>query len=154
LTDGTTAIALKKVVVASRPLVNAEVELVAATGINEAGDLLVTRFSELRAGQVGDAYYRPTKLPLNTAKATVYQAQAAELKKVTLDEARRLIQAPTLVVVACRHIRMSAHQSHELWTEMGLPTPDGQAARQTFARVVRPGTLVFVLSGRENVVAP
>jgi hypothetical protein len=154
LTRGETAILLKKVLVATRPLVNAEVELVAATGITDAGELLVTQFAELRAGRTGDIYFRPVDRSLQTGQATIFQAQRAGLKKLSVDQARRLIQKPTPVVIAYRQIHVSAYQSHELWTELGQPTPDSEAARQTFARIVRPGTLVFILPGRENIPVP
>ncbi len=34
------------------------------------------------------------------------------------------------------------------------PEPDSEAVLKTFTRVLRPGTLVFVLSARENVLPP
>lgn len=148
------AISLRKVLVARRPLVNAEVELVAARGISDAGELLVTQFAELRAGRAGDAYFRPMDRSLQTGQATIFRAQRTGLKKVSVDEARRLIQKPTPVVIAYRQIGMPAYQSHELWTELAQPAPDSEAARQTFAQIVRQGTLVFVLPGRENIPLP
>jgi hypothetical protein len=37
---------------------------------------------------------------------------------------------------------------------MGAPAPDSDAVVQTFARLLKPGTLIFVLSARENVPVP
>ncbi len=148
------AISLKKQLVATRPLVNAHVELILATGINDGGDLLLTEFHELRAGQAGAAYFQPVKRSLHTGQATIFQVQQTGSKRVTVDEARGLIREPTPVVVTYRQIRMPANQLHELWTNLGQPTPESEAARQTFARIVRPGTLVFILSPHNNVAAP
>jgi hypothetical protein len=77
------------------------------------------------------------------------------LKNVTVEEARGLIRRTTPVVVAYRQDdRPSPHQLHELWKEMGPPRSDGEAVRQTFSRAFRPGTLVFILSARENAPVP
>jgi len=59
------------------------------------------------------------------------------------------------VVVTYRHDdRPSPLQLYELWKDMGSPVPDSAAVSQTFARLLRPGTLVFILSARENVPEP
>lgn len=137
------------------PLANVRVDLVAATGINATGDLLVTEFTTLRAGRAGATYFWPMKWPLKTKQATVLLVQEAGCRQVTLDEARRQIREPTLVVVAYRHDeRPKRHQLHGLWKEIGPPAPDSETVSRTFSRILRPGTLVFVLSARENVVEP
>ena len=156
LTDGDKVpVVLQKHRVAENPLANARVELVTATGINDAGDLLVTEFTVLRAGRVGATYFQPENRSLKTKQATVFLVQEAGVKKVTIDEARRLIRESTPVVVSYRQDdRPSPHQFHELWKDMGPPPPDSEAARQIYSRILRPGTLVFVLSARENVPVP
>ena len=134
------------------PLANAQVDLVAATGFNDAGDLLVTEFTMLRAGRAGATYFEPMKWSLKTKQATVLLVQEAGCKKVTLDEARRQIREPTLVAVAYRHDdRSKRQQLHRLWREKGSPTPDSETVSRTFSRILRPGTLVFVLSARQNL---
>jgi hypothetical protein len=156
LTDGDrTTITLQRLHVVQKPLANAQVEFVAATGINDAGDLLVTKFTVLRAGRTGTTYYRPEKQLLSTKQATVLLVQETGLKKVTIEEARRLVgKAPPVVVAYRQDDRPSPPPSHELWKDLGSPLPDTEAVGQTFARVLRPGTLVFVLSARENVPRP
>jgi hypothetical protein len=145
------AITLQKLHVVQKPLANAQVELVAATGINDAGDLLVTRFTVLRAGRAGATYFQPDKQLLRTRQATVLLVQETGLKKVTLEEARRLVRkAPPVVVTYRQDDRPSPPPSHELWKDLGSPLPDSEAVGLTFARVLRPGTLVFVLSARER----
>jgi hypothetical protein len=149
------SISLRKRHAAHNPLANVGVELVAATGINDAGDLLVTEFSVLRAGQAGAVYFEPHNRALNTKQATVLLVQETGLKKLTVDEARGLIRESTVVVVAYRQDdRPSPHQFYRLWKEMGSPRPDSEAVWQTFSRILRPGTLVFALSARDNVPVP
>jgi hypothetical protein len=137
------------------PLADVRVNLVAASGINAAGDLLVTEFTMLRAGQAKVTYFEPTHWPLKTKQATILRVQEAGCRQLTLDEARRQIREPSLVVVAYRRDdRPKRHQLHGLWKDIGPPAPDSDAVLQTFSRILRPGTLIFVLSARENVVEP
>lgn len=149
------SISLYRHPVAQRPLANAQVEIVAATGINDAGDLLVTEFTILRAGRIGATYLHPVNRSLKTKQAIVLVVQQTGWKKITVDEARRLIREPTPVVVAYRHDdRPSQHQLHRLWKELGSPAPDSEAVSRTFSRILRPGALVFILSATENVPQP
>jgi hypothetical protein len=149
------AIALQRHPVAHNPLANAQVELVTASGINEAGDLLVTEFTVLRAGRAGATYYQPEARKRSTKQAAVFVVREAGLKKVTVDEARRLLGEATPVIVTYRHDDRPPPQSlHELWKEMGSPDPDSEAVGRTFARLLRPGSLIFVLSARENAPQP
>jgi hypothetical protein len=148
-------ITLQRVRVAQKPLANAEVELVAATGINDAGDLLVTELTELRAGRAGATYFQPQKRSLKTKQATVLVVQEIGCKKIRLAEARKLIRESMPVAVTYRHDdRPAPDQLHLLWKVMGPPAPDSDVVAQTFARTLRPGTLVFILSARENVAMP
>jgi hypothetical protein len=156
LTDGgKVSISLQRRPVAQNPLANAQVEFVAAAGINDAGDLLVTEFTELQAGQAGATYFQPENRSLKTKQATVFLVQETGLKKVTVNDARGLIRESTPVVVTYRpDDRTSPAQAHELWKEMGALMPDRDAVQQTYSRILKPGTLVFVLSARENVAQP
>lgn len=148
-------ISLTRIRVARDPLGNAQVEFVAASGINDAGDLLVTAYAALRAGQTGTTYHRPENRSLKTKQATVHLVQESGSKKITVDEARGLIRESTPVVIAYRDDnRRRSHQFHKLWKETGSPMPDSEAVWRTFSRILRPGTLVFVLSARENVPQP
>jgi hypothetical protein len=153
--SGDFSVALQRRRVVENPLANAQVEFVAASGINNAGDLLVTEFTVLRAGRAGATYFQPENRSLKTKQSTILLAQETGLKKVTVDEARGLIRESRPVVVAYRHDdHLSPHQLHELWKDMGSPVPGCEAVSQTVARIVRPGTLVFILSSRENVPRP
>jgi hypothetical protein len=59
------------------------------------------------------------------------------------------------VAVAFRHDdRPAPERWHWLWKVTGAPTSDSDAVRQTLSRTLRPGTLVFILSARENVAVP
>jgi hypothetical protein len=147
-----TPIYLQRVPVQQDAFANVQVELVAATGINKAGELLVTEFTELRTGRTSVSYFQPRARALKTRLGSVWMVQRSGLKQLTLAEARDRIRAPTPVVVAYR--QASRTQRHSLWKESGPPQPDSEAASRTLLRTLRPGTLVFVLSARENVPVP
>jgi hypothetical protein len=136
-------------------LANAQVELVTAEGVNKAGDLLVTEFSELEAGRVRETYFELRKRSLKTQKATVLVVQKTGCKRISLDEARSLIRRPIPVVITYRQDdRRPSDQWYHLSKEMGAPAPDGEAVGRTFSGVLQPGTLIFVLSAKENVPMP
>jgi hypothetical protein len=139
------------------PLANVAVDFVTAAGINAAGDLLVTEFSTFRVVRDDATYFHPENRSLKTKQATVLLVQETGLKKVTIDEARKLVGKSTPVVVTYRHDEKPAAQfrdDFELSKEMGPPLPDSKPAGQMFARILRPGTLVFILSARENIPQP
>jgi hypothetical protein len=149
------SIFLKKRHTVDNPLANAKVELIEATGISETGDLSVTEYTVLQAGRVGTTYFQPQNRSLKTKQATVFVVQDTGLKKITIGDARGLIRKPMPVMVAYRQDnRPSPNQPHELWKEMGPPVPDNEAVGQTFSQILRPGTLIFVLSASENVPQP
>jgi hypothetical protein len=144
-------VAFRKHPVTKAPLANVRVEFVLATGINGNGDLLVTEYTVLRVGQVGATFFQPEERCLKTKQATVLLVQETGRKKVTVDEARRLIREATPVVVAYRHDeRPAVPQPDTLRQGLGPARPGSEAVARTFARALRPGTLVFVLSRREN----
>ena len=141
--------------VAQTPLANTQVEFVAATGINDAGDLLVTEFTVLQANQTDATCFQPVNRSLKTKQATVLLVQQNGFKKVTVDEARGLLRESTPVVVAYRYDeRPSGEPSYRLWNDMGPAAPDSEAVSQTFSRILRPGTLVFIVSASESVPQP
>jgi len=145
---------LQKIPVVQNPLAGAEVEFVAATGIIDAGDLLVTDVHEIRAGRAGETYFEPRKRSRKSKQATALLVQDAGCQKITIDEARKLIREAMPVVVTYRHDeRPAPDQMHPLWTE-GPASPDSDAIWRTFSRTLRLGTVVFILSARENMVRP
>jgi hypothetical protein len=151
LTAGNASVTLEKYPVARDPLADARVEFVTATGINGAGDLLVVEYTVFGVGQGKATYFQPEKRCLKTKQGTVLLMQETGWKKVTVDEARQLIREATPVVVAYLHDECPpGNPSDTLRKGMGPARPDSEAVARTFARVLRPGTLVFVLSLREN----
>lgn len=132
------------------PLANVKIEFVAAIGMNDAGDLLVTDFLVHRAGQSEATDLALARRPLSTKQAAMFLTQESGLKKVSVDEARRLIHDPTPIVVAYRpNDRPSPLPSSGLWKET-----DSKAVGRTISRVLRPGTLVFVVPERARVIPP
>jgi hypothetical protein len=141
--------------VAQVGMANAAVQLLPAAGINGDGDLLVTEFVRVRAGQAGETLFEPSERKLKTATATILVVQEAGLKKINVDEARRLIRGATPVAVAYREPdRAFGNQQHKIWNQVGPVLPDSEAVARTFSRLLRPGTLVFVLAATENAPVP
>jgi hypothetical protein len=139
------------------PLANAQVELVPAKEINDKGELIIRVFNSLRTGKDGGTFFEPWERKLKTKQATIYVAQESGLKKIAIVEARKLIREPTPVLLAYRQEERPAlpgNQMYQLWTVMESPTPNTEAVLRTFSRLVRPGTLVFILSARENIPEP
>lgn len=154
LTDGEgVSTVLKRQLVVQDPRANVQVELVAATGINDAGDLLVTEFTVLQTGGRG-AYFQPQPRTLNTRQAAIFQVQQTSLKKITVDEARGLLREATPVAVAFRSADPPPQSHHELWSAVGPPMPDSPAVARTLHRMLRPGALVFVFPASEQLPLP
>jgi hypothetical protein len=123
------------------PLSEVKVEFLAAIGMNSAGDLLVTDFSVHRAGRSAEIAPALARRRLRTKQADVFLVQESGLKKVKVDESRQLLHDPTTVLVAYRpDDRPSPLFSSRLWQER-----DSEAVGRTVYRVLRPGTLVFVV---------
>jgi hypothetical protein len=149
------SITLQRYRVAENPLANAKVDFVMAAGINDAGDLLVTEFTEVRAGRSGATYHHPENRTLTTRQSTVLLVEETGITKITIREARGLIRDPTPVLVTYKpDDQPPPPQPHELWKDIGLASPDGEAVSRTLLRIARPGTLIFILSSRENRPQP
>ncbi|QEH35421.1 hypothetical protein OJF2_39730 [Aquisphaera giovannonii] len=146
---------LRRVRVAPEPMADVRVELATATGIDAQGRLLATGYTVLRAGRLREMYHRPYDAPRSTARGYAYLVGEEALGEITMDEARRRIRGETPVVIAYRpDDRPSPRLDGTLWQDAGPAPPDGEAVRRTLAAVLRPGTLVFVLSAADNVPVP
>jgi hypothetical protein len=142
---------------ASVPLADAAVEFAVATGINDAGDLLVTKVTALRAIRDGATFFESSEQKLKTKQAAVFVADESGLKKISTDDARRLIRGPTPIVVAYRneqHADARGDALYRLWTANGSADADSNSVMRSMSRVLRPGALVFVLSAKENAPVP
>jgi hypothetical protein len=134
---------------------NCQVELVTAERINEAGELLVTEYTQFLVGQAAKPYFQASKRALKTSKATILLIEGTGYKKVDIAQARKLLRSPMPVAVLYRHEDRPGAQA---WTALqkyaGSPTPDNEVVWETLARTLRAGTLVFVLSAKDNVPQP
>lgn len=133
----------------SNPLAGVSVEILAAIGTNDAGELLVTDFEVHRASRSGEATLAFARRPLNMKQGTMFLMQEGGLKKVDMDEVRRLIHGTTTVVVAYRPDDRPSLPLRERWQET-----DSQAVARTISRVLRPDTLVFVVPQSAKVPPP
>jgi hypothetical protein len=149
------AIKLQRYRVADKPFANAKVEFVEASLINQAGDLVITEFIELRAGRAATVYLHPETRSLKTRQSTVLVTQETGARRITIDEARAMVHPGSPVVLAYLHNdEPPPNQPQILWKAMGSPSPESVAVLRTLSRVVRPGTLIFILSARENIPQP
>jgi hypothetical protein len=148
-------ISFQRVDTVKNPLANSQFELVTATGMDEAGNLIVTEFSVLQAGHADRAYYQPERRARSTKEATIFLVQENGSTELTVDEARRRIREPVPVAIAYRQEdQAQAQQLHQLWKNVGAAAPDSEAVRRTLSRVLRPGTLVFILAASERIPQP
>ncbi len=66
-----------------------------------------------------------------------------------------MIHAGAPVVLAYVHNdEPPPNQPHILWKEMGPPRLESVPVLRTLSRIVRPGTLIFILSAQENIPRP
>lgn len=151
--DGVLVI-LKQETVDPNPLANVSVDLVSAEEITPSGDLRVTEHSSLKVVHSEVPYFQPESRILKTSHSAVLQVQETGVRKLTIQEARRVLDKSTPVAIAYRRDDTEPQSYHQLWKSMGSAAPDGEMAARTLSRMLRPGTLVFVLSARENVPVP
>ncbi|MGC3967539.1 MAG: hypothetical protein QM775_09265 [Pirellulales bacterium] len=141
--------------VIERPTAGAQAEFVSAAGINDAGELLVTDLTELRTGRSGASFFEPRERTLKMSQGRILLVKDVGVKEVHVAEARRLLGPSTPVVVTYRHDeRPQGEQSDRLWSDIGSPQPDGEAVGRMLERLLKPGTLVFILSAGENAPRP
>ena len=143
---------LLRVTVQQQPLANASVECVLATGINDSDDLLITRYSVLNAAKIEAKYYEPHNQAIPTKDAAIFHVQEGELKKVTVDQARRLLNKQTPVVLTYREDQKA--QPSEIWQDTGSAPPDSEPVCKTFAQTLKTETLVFVFSSKSAMIVP
>ncbi|HKD36107.1 MAG TPA: hypothetical protein VKB78_04880 [Pirellulales bacterium] len=149
------AIALERIRTSQKPVANVEVELVAADEITSSGDLIVSEFTKLRVGRIGATYYEPSSRTLKTKNAAILLVEESDCKKINVADARSRFKRSTPVAIAFRpENRPNPNPLHQLWTEVGPAAADDEAARQTLAKTLRPGTLVFVFDASEKVPVP
>ncbi len=148
-------IILRRYTTAEKPFANVKVEFVEASSINDSGDLVVIEFTELRAGRAAAVYLHPESRSLKTRRSTVLVTQETGARRITIDEARGMLHPGSPVVLAYLHDdEPPPNQPHILWKEMGPPRVESVAVLRTLSRIVRPGTLIFILSAQENIPRP
>jgi hypothetical protein len=139
------------------PLANAQVELIEASGVNEAGNLVLTGVTVLQAGRPGTTFYQanPETRPLQDAK--VLLVEAAAVKEIKLEEVRKLFRGPTPIVLVYRpedRVLPFGGGKTGLWKAKGAAQPESAAVRKTFGKLLRPGTLIFVLPTAASLPLP
>lgn len=152
--DNGIAVSLERYGVPHTAPVNLKADLVPAT-IDDAGNLVVTEFTELHARSSEARLFRPHSRTIKTADATVMRVDQDRLSTITVNEARQAIPEGAPVVVIFRPVaNVSTPYDPSLLESSGLPAPTGASAMQTLARILRPGTLVFVVPNEEQLIPP
>lgn len=134
---------------------NATVEFVQANELTEAGELSVTQFTALQTNHPGAEFLSAVTQNMILKKPVILLVQENDCKTLTLAAARERITKPTLVALTYRKITSPlADSGHELWKQVGPPSPLSDAVRETLSKTLRPGTLVFIVSGIEQMPVP
>lgn len=156
LTDGGgREIVLQRRHVVPRPAANTRAELVTVTGLTAAGELTIVEYGALAVGDSGVTFYEPRERTLTMRGASAWLAGEEGVSEITLEDARGRLREPASAVILYHADDVPpADGSYTLWRDLGPPAADSEAVRQTLGRVVRPGTLVFVVSARENIPRP
>jgi hypothetical protein len=154
---------LSRVNVEERPLAQTGLEFGAAKGITASGDLLLTRFAELDLTQGGPPLYQPTnstvplhhrtRAGLSSEDAVVFLVHERRTDKITIDHARALLNNQTNLVCLTHRRALEIRvndprfnpKTNERWKASDTPDPASPAVSETFTRLLKPGTLVFVL---------
>jgi hypothetical protein len=135
-------------------LANTELEIVTANGIDDAGNLLVTEFTVLKRDEAEGFYFNPHdgKRPIKDVNVLLVQRDG--LKKISVNQARAVIHDPMPVAITYRPHEPPLPPElggGELFKDFGRAQPDSDAVLKTLSRVLRPGTLVFVLSAPRRI---
>lgn len=156
ITDGQNpSLTLIKRQLERNPSVDIRIELMSADGINEQGDLMVTQFTELKFGRFARTDHESSRLTLKTKGGEVFLVENTEMKKLSIDVARKQLKPATVVGVAFQVQRgpMAVPGIAEE-VRLGPPRPEGEAGLKTIAKALRPGTFVFILPSQSLVAEP
>lgn len=149
------AIELNKVPLQTKPLVKVRMDILIAEGINEAGRLLTTEQSVVKVGRSTSIRYEASTVARKIDPLLIFVTGEDGMKKVSVDEARKLLKPSTPVAMAYRET-----DDQMLKWDIGLrhfqgaATPESDAGLQTLARALRPRTLVFVVSDLQALPEP
>lgn len=141
---------LARIAVASPPLANVAVEFVTAEQIDKSGNLRITRLQSRRVASLKVEYFEPQSLNYSTKDASVFRIEKRELKQITIDQARQLLNKPTPIVLTFRNDTSPPDQPGQ---DPIAAQPDSEPSHAMLKSLLGDGTLVFVLPP-ERVPAP
>ncbi len=137
---------LSRIAVSSAPRASVAVEFVITEGINDSGNLQILRTRSRHVASLNAEYFEPERLNYSIKDASIFRLEKQELKKLTVDQARPLLQKPTPVVLSFRHIReLPPQRPEELARHLGPAQPDSEPGLGMLKSLLADGTLVFVL---------
>jgi hypothetical protein len=147
-------LSLKRIAVKQAPFANLNVHFETARGIDTEGNLLVTTYDTIQVGDRGPELHAPFSSVRVLANANIYQVEENGAKEITVEEVGRLLGNPTPVVVASRGARKAKPRGWDLSNRLGKLHADSEAGLKTLTRLLRPGTLVFVLPDTKRILPP
>lgn len=135
-----------RVAVSSPPRASVAVELVIAEGINDSGNLQIMRTRSRHVASLNAEYFEPERLNYSINDASIFRLEKRELKKLTVDQVRPLLQKPTPVALSFRHSReLPLQRPDERTRHLGAAQPDSEPGLAMLKSLLADGTLVFVL---------
>jgi hypothetical protein len=152
--DGRRAVQLHRHRTIAAPLVAIDAELVFVDGIDDRGALVVKESTRLR-GRSCSIHHEPRERTVTLAGAAILRIEDDDARQIGLDKARQLLTGLTAAVIVYRQPESPPIDSwRTLWKSVPPERVDGNAARQTYLRTLRPGTLVFVVAAEESAPQP
>ena len=146
---------LTRVTVKETPFADINVDFEMARGVDGEGNLLATKFSAIRVGDRGPELPSRVSFARPLRNAHIYRVEENGAKKTTVEEVRRLLREPAPVVIASRSARNGTPMvDWRLSKKLGTLHPDSEAGLKTLTRLLKPGTLVFVVPEAERVPIP
>lgn len=156
LTDSeNVAIELHKVPLQSKPLVSTHIDIVIAEGFNKDGRLLTTEQSPVKVGRSTSIRYSSSAIARKLDESAIFVTGEDTMRKISIDDARKLLKPSTPVAIAYRSTDSQVPKiTIGLREFQGIPQPDSDAGLGTLTRMLRPGTLVFIVDTQLAIPEP
>ncbi len=149
------SVAMDRVEFEPSPAANLNVSFETASGIDDEGNLLVTTYHSVRVGgRSGPQVAVPMTFSRSLKQAQIYRIGQNDAEKMTVDAARALVQEELSVVVGRSAGDRNPRSDSGPAKSMAGFQPDSEAGLKTLIRLLRPGTLVFVIPEREFLPRP
>jgi hypothetical protein len=149
------AIELHKIPLDDKPSAKVRLDILIAEGINEEGHLLTTEQSAVKVARSSSIRYQASTVARKIDPAGIFVTEDSGMKKISLNEARKLLKPSTPIAMAYRETdEQMLKWDIGLRHFQGSAKPESEAGLRTLARSLRLGTLVFVVSELQATPEP